>query len=131
LEQQFGKALVNCSHTNLDQNTTHQHTITTFADEHLYPTAESLVKDMLERREVDEELFRSRALTLMAKLAREQSKIMSDLLHAGVAAITVQYSDVIRSTNMTQSELNDYKTMHPPKGKTKDVPDPTDKTQLS
>jgi hypothetical protein len=130
LEVEFGQDLVNCTHSKIDINSTHQHTITAFADEHLYPTAESLVKDMLERRELDEELFRSRALTLMAKLAQEQSKIINSLLHASVASISVQYSDVIRAINMTHDQLTDYKTLHPRRGPRKDVPDPTDKTQL-
>ena len=92
-----------CSHQN-NTNAGHLHQITAFADEHKYPTVESLVKEMLERRELDQELFRSRALTLLAKLAREQSSIISELLHAAVATIHIQYKDVIQATNRTRQE---------------------------
>ena len=94
---------IDCSHQN-NTNTEHLHQITAFADEHKYPTVESLVKEMLQRRELDQELFRSRSLTLMAKLAREQSSIITELLHAAVATIQIQYKDVIQATNRTRQD---------------------------
>jgi len=92
-----------CSHQNNTQSV-HLHQITAFADEHKYPTIESFVKEMFERRELDQDLFRSRSLTLMAKLARQQSSIITELLHAAVATIRIQYKEVIHATNRTRVE---------------------------
>jgi hypothetical protein len=119
LQTKFGQDLVpNCDvfGENKYGNSTsiHEHEISVFADEHLYPTVESLVQDMLKRREVDEELFRSRSLALMARLAQEQSTIAQELLQAAVSSITVQYSKVIRATNMTRDEMKQYMLDHPP-----------------
>jgi hypothetical protein len=94
-------------------NVTSRHEISLFADEHLYPTVESLVRDMLTRREVDENLFRARTIALMARLAQEQSKITAELLYAAVGAIRVQYSQVIRGMNMTRNEQILYDHQHP------------------
>ena len=110
---------------NSSHHTQHLHQITAFADEHKYPTVESLVKEMLQRREVDEELFRSRSLALMAKLAREQSNIITELLQAAVATIRIQYSDVIHATNMTRAELEQYKRGKQLKIQQSKVQDPT------
>lgn len=111
LKQKLGDDLVKC-----DGESTvspHAHQISVFADEHTYPTVESLVQDMLKRREVDEDLFRARSLALMARLAQEQSQIVTDLLHAAVSTISIQYAPVIRSINMTRAELAEYERLHP------------------
>jgi hypothetical protein len=116
---------LDCNHHNNTQHV-HLHQITAFADEHKYPTIESLVKEMLERRELDQELFRSRSLTLMAKLAREQSSIIAELLHAAVATIRIQYKEVIHATNRTRVE-NDARVKSARRlGKTGITQDPTE-----
>jgi len=119
LQTKFGQDLVpNCDvfgeKKSGNSTSIHEHEISVFADEHLYPTVESLVQDMLKRREVDEELLRSRSLALMARLAQEQSTIAQELLQAAVSSITVQYSKVIRATNMTRDEMKQYMLDHPP-----------------
>jgi hypothetical protein len=118
----------NCDHEQ-GANAHHLHQITAFADEHKYPTVESLVKEMLQRRELDEELFRSRSLTLMAKLARKQSNIITELLQAAVATIQIQYKEVIHATNLTraENELRRSNASLTPRIGTK--PDPTDSTK--
>jgi hypothetical protein len=122
LQYKFGtEFLPSCDMGNMSASakSPHEHQISVFADEHLYPTVESLVQDMLKRREVDEELFWARSLALMARLAQEESKIAQDLLQSAVASITVQYSKVIRATNMTLEELKQYEKDHPKRrGKT-------------
>lgn len=116
LRAKFGENLVQCDSfiNGTATPSVHQHQITAFADEHTYPTVESLVRDMLERREIDAQLFQARSLSLMARLAQEQSKIIAETLQAAVATIRVQYADVIRATNMTSEELRIYKHMNPP-----------------
>ena len=109
LQAKFGEHLVQCD----DTATPHLHKITAFANEETYPTVESLVRDMLDRREVDEQLFQTRSLNLMAKLAQEQSKIIAETLQAAVATIKVQYADVIRATNMTREDIALYNRAHP------------------
>lgn len=91
----------------------HENVISVFANRDLYPTVESLVRDMLDRREVDEKLFRARSLALMARLAQEQSKIVSELLQSSVATIMVVYRDVIHAVNMTADENRKFKELHP------------------
>ena len=115
LQFQFGKELVpSCNFTHPPSAVSESsHQISVFADEHTYPTVETLVQDMLKRREVDEELFRQRTLALMARLAQEQSKIAGELMQAAVASITIQYAKVIRATNMTKDELKQYDLDHP------------------
>lgn len=113
LQAQFGESHVQCDDT-AKQAGPHAHIISSFAREHTYPTVESLVQDMLERREVDEELFQARSLSLMARLAQEQSKIIAETLEAAVATIRVQYADVIRATNMTKQDQVIYNRLHPP-----------------
>ena len=90
----------------------HEHQLTVFANEHLYPTVESLVQDMLKRREVDENLFKARTLSLMARLAQTESRIASELLQSAVASITVQYSNVIDAVNMTKGEQTGHTRLH-------------------
>ena len=113
LQFQFGKELVPSCNFTSPTTKSHDHQISVFANEDLYPTVESLVQDMLKRREVDEELFRHRSLALMARLAQQQSKIAEELLQSAVASITVQYANVIRATNMTKDELKQYDLDHP------------------
>ena len=114
LQRKFGDELVQCDiGYNATTESVHEHQITSFADEHSYPTVESLVRDMLERREVDEDLYRARSLSLMARLAQEESRIIAELLQAAVATISVKYGDAIRATNMTREELKLYNMMHP------------------
>lgn len=128
LQLQFGTHLVpSCDITNATivnprTHHDHAHAISVFADEHTYPTVESLVQDMLKRREVDEQLFRARSLALMARLAQEQSKIAQDLLQSAVASITVQYRKVIRAVNMTRDEQKQYAIDHPRQLSTKSRP---------
>jgi hypothetical protein len=115
LQLKFGKKLVpSCSLTSMGRNvSSSSHTVSVFADEHTYPTVESLVQDMLKRREVDEELFRTRSIALMGKLAQEQSTIVQELLQAAVSSITVQYKRVIRAVNTTREEQKQYDLDHP------------------
>lgn len=109
LQEQFGHSKINCDDNGEGP---HAHTISAFASEHTYPTVESLLRDMLARREVDEELFQARSLALMAKLAQEQSKIVAETLQAAVTTIRIQYNDVIQATNLTRHDYKVYNKLH-------------------
>jgi hypothetical protein len=88
---------------------THAHTITALAEEHMYPTVQSLVQNMLERRSVDTNLFRARDVSLMAKLAKEESEIAESLLQAATAGILKSFAPVIQNINMTQPEMETFR----------------------
>jgi len=86
----------------------HEHLISVFAERDLYPTVESLVRDMLDRREIDVKLFRARSLALMARLAQKQSEIASQLLESSVSTMSVVFSDLIHATNMTRDASREF-----------------------
>lgn len=117
LRARFGD-LIECDSNMNDTNTvtsngSHQQLISVFAEHQLYPTVETLIRGMLDRREIDEKLFRVRSLALMARLAQEQSKIISELLQSAVSTILVVYRGLMHSLNISKGEFIHYYGKHP------------------